>query len=211
MGALRRLVGGRQDVEELIARANSCLARTRRLTDGIFSFARAGALPEPNAHARISPIVDDLVRDARVRIDGEPPIFNIDVPASFEVCCSVGVLTSVLSNLFENALKYTKDSPLRRIVIRARVSDDRVRVEVEDNGPGVPEGLEGRVFEPYVRAAGATQPGLGLGLATVKRLCEGHGGAVGVTSEIGHGSHFWFELPRWVDGGERTALSPQPA
>ena len=52
-----------------------------------------------------------------------------------------------------------------------------------------------RIFEPYVRGEGVTVPGLGLGLATVKRLVVAHGGAVGVESGPGEGACFWVELP----------------
>lgn len=73
-----------------------------------------------------------------------------------------------------------------------------------------------RVFEPYFRGQAGGAEGLGLGLATVKKLAEGHGGRVGVTSERGKGSTFWFELPRagsaWERGepGDSAAL-PRPS
>jgi signal transduction histidine kinase len=106
------------------------------------------------------------------------------------------VLTNIVSNLAQNAVKYMADSELKRITVRAIDRGELVRVEMEDTGPGLPAGLEAKVFEPYVRAEGLTQPGLGLGLATVKRLCEAHGGNVGVRSTRGAGSVFWFELPK---------------
>jgi two-component system sensor histidine kinase KdpD len=69
-----------------------------------------------------------------------------------------------------------------------------VRVEVRDSGPGVPEGLEQEIFEPYARGPEVTQPGLGLGLATVRRFVVAHGGAVGI-ERVPEGACFWFELP----------------
>ncbi len=57
-------------------------------------------------------------------------------------------------------------------------------------------GLVDRIFEPYVRGTATDKPGLGLGLAAVKRFAETHGGRVGVRSEPGAGSAFWFGLPR---------------
>jgi signal transduction histidine kinase len=102
----------------------------------------------------------------------------------------------MVSNLVANAVKFTRSSPVRRITIRGRVDPTRARVEVEDSGPGVPPGFEGSVFEPYRRAPGVSQPGLGLGLATVKRLAVAHGGAVGLRRAESGGAIFWFELPR---------------
>jgi signal transduction histidine kinase len=70
-------------------------------------------------------------------------------------------------------------------------------VEVEDTGPGIPLELRDRLFERYVRGKNATtKPGIGLGLATVKRVSQAHGGAVGMRPGPEQGSVFWFEIPR---------------
>lgn len=86
--------------------------------------------------------------------------------------------------------------PVRRIEVRALDRGDRVKVEVEDTGPGLSPDIEARVFDAYSRSRSTTQPGIGLGLATVKRLAQAHGGTVGVRSVLGSGCTFWFELPR---------------
>ena len=112
------------------------------------------------------------------------------------VACNKGLLTSALSNLVRNAITYLDGGPDKHVDVLAFDAGDRVRIEVRDNGPGLPPGAESRVFEPYVRGPGTAQPGLGLGLATVKRIVETHGGAVGVESRAGAGSRFWFELPK---------------
>jgi signal transduction histidine kinase len=70
-----------------------------------------------------------------------------------------------------------------------------VRFEVDDTGPGIPVEEQAAVFEPYVRGKGAHVAGLGLGLATVRRLVEANGGRVGVASQPGRGARFWFTLP----------------
>ena len=110
--------------------------------------------------------------------------------------CSRGVLTSILGNLVHNAIKFTRELPVRLISIRVLESGGDVHFEVEDTGPGIPHGLEEAIFQPYVRGEGTTQPGLGLGLATVRHFCEAHGGRVGVRPADGRGSVFFFTLPR---------------
>jgi signal transduction histidine kinase len=95
-----------------------------------------------------------------------------------------------------NALSYLNGAPGKRVDILAVDAGNRVRIEVRDTGPGLPPGTESAVFEPYVRGPGSTQPGLGLGLATVKRIAGAHGGAVGVDSKPGAGCRFWIELPK---------------
>jgi signal transduction histidine kinase len=124
------------------------------------------------------------------------------------VACCPGVLSTILSNLLGNAAKYTRGSPVRRITVRALRIGGMTRIEVEDTGPGVPPDLEASIFEPYVRAPSATQPGLGLGLATVKRLVDGHGGAVGVRRAAQGGAIFYLELPLVPPKGDNASAGP---
>jgi len=86
-------------------------------------------------------------------------------------------------------------SPRRQVQVRIMTRYDRIRFEVEDTGPGLPPELLAQAFDPYVRGARTAEPGLGLGLATVRRLVDGHDGRYGVSSRVGEGALFWFELP----------------
>jgi signal transduction histidine kinase len=180
---------------EVVQRTLRSLARSRQMVHGIFNFARSGA--RPTAAARSS-----LVAGVRAAVDEllaadlpSPPIVLVEPFEECDVACDEAVLGVILSNLLSNAEKYTRDSPVRRVTVRARVTAHRAHVEVVDTGPGLPPGLEHSVFEPYVRAPGVTQPGLGLGLATVKRFVDSHGGTVGLRRAEA-GTAFWFELPR---------------
>ena len=104
-----------------------------------------------------------------------------------------------------NAIKHmgeVGDRPQRSVRVSTAVAGPRVRFEVTDTGPGLPAALVPVAFDPYVRGAGSRAPGLGLGLATVRRLVEGHDGRYGVRSELGVGSTFWFELPAAPDLGQ---------
>lgn len=103
----------------------------------------------------------------------------------------------MVSNLVHNAVKYVAGVPgERRVTARVRELDEAVRFEVADTGPGLPDGVEGRLFHTFVRGSNAAgKPGLGLGLATAKRLVEAHHGRLGVASSVG-GACFWVQLPR---------------
>jgi signal transduction histidine kinase len=185
-----------QQRAKLTARGLSAIDRVQKLVRGLLDFARAGGHPEPDARAEVRETIDELVealqpvaRDAHAKLEAT-------TTTDATVACNPGVLTSLVSNLARNAIKYLGDAPERRVEIRAVERAASVRVEVEDTGPGVPKDVRRHLFEPYVRAKGVREPGLGLGLATVKRLADGHGGAVGVDSTPGEGSTFWFELPK---------------
>jgi signal transduction histidine kinase len=196
LSAFQRPAESDPRLQNALAQARSCVARARAMVSGIFEFARAGARPEPGASADVEEVVRQVAEEAAAAdVKGRPDV-EVKVAGHPMAACSQGVLTSVLTNLVQNAVKYTSDAPMRRIRVRATEEGGSVRIEVEDSGPGIPAELRGVIFEPYVRGQGATQAGLGLGLATVKRLCEAHGGSVGVRSAVGEGSMFWALLPR---------------
>jgi len=103
-------------------------------------------------------------------------------------------LRQVLHNLFKNALEAVGKG---RAELRIRTRCDRegqchfVELSVEDNGPGVPDELQGQLFEPYV----SSKPrGTGLGLAIVKKIIEEHGGMIWARN-TGHGAEFVLRLP----------------
>ncbi len=180
----------------LFASGKRSIMRVRRVVDGLLEFARAGARPAPDASALLSEVLDDVLAGYRA----EATAAGIDLvceaeDAAVTLRCSPGALTSVLSNLIGNGLKYMGESPVRRIIVRCRRFEQRARVEVHDTGPGLAPNLERDIFEPYVRGTGSTQPGIGLGLATVSRIVRSHGGSVGVRSTPGGGCSFWFDLP----------------
>ena len=103
----------------------------------------------------------------------------------------------VVDNLVGNALKYGGAAGPVRITVRAE--GDQVRLDVRDEGPGIPEGEQAALFERWSRtdaARAALLPGLGLGLSIVKRLVLAHGGLLGVSSRPGDGATFWVTFPR---------------
>jgi signal transduction histidine kinase len=178
------------------ARGMHSLQRVQRIVNGLLDFARAGARPMPGATTDLKPVLDDVVEglDGVARENGIE--LTVEPFASCGLACSAGVLTSLIANLLNNAIKYMGDRPERRITVRVRDVGERVRVEVADTGPGIPPHVLPTIFEPYVRGPTAGKPGIGLGLATVKRIAQSHGGQAGVESTPGRGSTFWFELPR---------------
>jgi signal transduction histidine kinase/DNA-binding response OmpR family regulator len=104
-------------------------------------------------------------------------------------------LKQVLMNLLGNAIKFTSRGG--SIELGAHLVGGRVRIEVRDNGPGIPAGDQQRIFEAFyrLRESGKKIEGTGLGLAITNRLVELHGAELTLDSEIGKGSCFYFSLP----------------
>ena len=106
-------------------------------------------------------------------------------------------INQVLSNLIDNAIKYTpKDRPIE---VTVEQTENTVRVSVVDHGAGIPKEDQQDIFAPFSRGTTETTTrasGLGLGLSICRAIIELHQGTIGVLSEAGQGSTFYFELPK---------------
>lgn len=101
----------------------------------------------------------------------------------------------IVSRLLDNALKFVPRETAPSVRICAETTRGFVRLYLEDNGVGVPAAIQGRIFDLFTRF-NAASPGTGAGLALVRQACLRMNGRVGVESEPGQGSRFWFELPK---------------
>jgi two-component system sensor histidine kinase/response regulator len=114
-------------------------------------------------------------------------------------------LTQVIGNLISNAIKFSLHDT--RVEVRTKAAGDRLRVEVEDNGPGIRADEIPLLFQEYARLGNRPTGGegsTGIGLSIVRHLVELHGGDVGAESQVGAGSTFWFEIPC----GDRQSEAP---
>ncbi len=117
------------------------------------------------------------------------------VPTSLWVTSDKAMLTRVLRNLSVNAVHYTR---VGKVLLGARRRGDGVRIDVADTGIGIPDNQLSLIFEDFYRAetAEGIEGGLGLGLASVARLCRVLAHPVNVASHVGHGSLFCVTVPR---------------
>jgi two-component system, sensor histidine kinase and response regulator len=107
------------------------------------------------------------------------------------------IVSRIVQNLLANALRFTPaDGEVRVGIV---VEAEHMRVFVADTGPGIPPDFRDSIFNKFVQVDGSALPrnrSTGLGLAFCKMAVEAHGGRIGVDSELGKGSNFWFTLPR---------------
>jgi signal transduction histidine kinase len=183
-------------LSNLVARCQASLQRAARILDGLLDFARAGGRPAHGVTASVNEVVEELLEAVRPQAQESRVEVRVEPFESFTVACDPALLTVLLSNLVRNAIKYIGDGPVRVVSLRATAHDKLVRIEVEDTGVGVPPELREAIFQPFTRGRNPKQPGVGLGLATVSRICDRHGGRVGLDSSESGGSRFWVELPR---------------
>ncbi|MBJ6760613.1 HAMP domain-containing protein [Myxococcaceae bacterium JPH2] len=100
----------------------------------------------------------------------------------------------VLGNLVGNAVKHTQAGG--EVLVRVTPEETHMRFEVRDTGEGIPAEQQAKIFEKFYRAPGAPAGGAGLGLSIAKEIVQAHGGDIGVVSEPGQGSTFWFTIPK---------------
>ena len=126
-----------------------------------------------------------------------------DTGATLDIAClDVSVqghhqlLALALAHLLDNAIKYTPQDKPAQVRVWAELHQASARIWVEDNGIGIPQGDQERVFEAFQRLHGIeAYPGAGLGLTIVQKAAQRMGGSVGVASTPGQGSKFWLDLP----------------
>jgi signal transduction histidine kinase len=166
-----------------------------RLIDDLLDFSRLESQSLPSASSKIdlNRLLAETFEAARARATERQ--LGLELQPLPTLPADPVQIRQVVEKLIENALRYAPAGP---ILLRSRRLDDRARVEVVDQGPGISQAERERVFEPLHRGPNSSvQPlrGAGLGLSIVRQLVKSHGGEVGVESQPGRGSCFWFTLP----------------
>lgn len=170
--------------------------RLNRLVSNLLDLSRiqGGNLHPQKGWYDLEALIDDVVGQMREVVAGHGVAVDVqeDLPP---VPLDYVHVAHVISNLVENAAKYSPAGSA--IDISARLAGGDVRVEVSDRGPGIPQAAMRRLFEPFYRISesASTAKGTGLGLAIAKGLVEAHGGTIWAENREGGGAQFSFSLP----------------
>ncbi len=111
------------------------------------------------------------------------------------VYANAALLRHLFRNLISNGIKYN-ESDVPRVEVDAERGEEGWLFRVRDNGIGIPEDEQDRIFVPFWQSPRAERPGAGVGLSLCRRIVEQHGGRIWVESDPGAGSTFLFSLPR---------------
>src|SRR5437588_223548 len=132
-------------------------------------------------------------------------------PTPVLVSCDANIIRRIVENLISNALKFTKSDGTIRINVRRNEAD--VTISVSDNGEGIPPDEQEHIFQKFGQAQSGAKHrhSTGLGLAFCRLAVEAHQGKIGVESEPGKGSTFWFTLPTRDHSGVKYTGQKQPA
>ncbi|MFG1843636.1 sensor histidine kinase [Micromonospora sp. NPDC049175] len=193
----RHGAGARQaDLEVTMRRIESEATRMGQLVNELLVLVKLDeGRPLDRDQVDLTHLATEAVADARAIEPGRP--LSVRAPGSLVISADELRLRQLLANLLSNVRRHTP--PGTAAEVRVSADDDLAVIEVADDGPGLSEEDQSRVFERFYRSAasrGRQREGSGIGLAIVAAIAEAHGGTARVSSAPGEGTTFTVRLPR---------------
>lgn len=202
-----------QQVQDSFEMALHQVNRINRLINDMLDVSRLGGgqFALDTEPLEVVPFVQRLVDSERAVAPDYPITLALPEDRSARLQADAARLEQVLSNLLQNARKYSPSGTT--IAVSVDATPDEVRLAVRDAGIGIPPEDQERIFAAFQRATNvdAGTPGLGLGLYITRELVRAHGGSLALASTEGEGSTFTVTLPRLPDVESDYAVSPPPA
>ena len=192
------------DQADSLATIHNEANRMAKLVNDLLELARADAgLTIKREPMNLVEVLEDVKNEVQPVTDAEIKL-NISEPL-IEISGDASRLKQVILNLLQNAL----NAGSKEVTISLEKDGDDIRLEIFDNGPGIPEDAIPHLFERFYRVdAARTKKGSGLGLAIVKWIVSQHGGTVSVESRVGEGSVFTIILPSLDSMGDERNIIP---
>lgn len=177
---------------EYLSEVTSAAHRMNRLVQDLLNFSRLSRI-----QFELQPVnVDAAVQQALRQLADGAEYVEARHSDGLRVVGHEQTLVQAINNLVSNALKFRAAGRVPQVTVEASRQDGRVHLSVRDNGIGIAEGHQERIFHVFERLHGQEEyPGTGIGLAIVKRGVERMNGKIGLESKLGKGSIFWIELP----------------
>jgi PAS domain S-box-containing protein len=176
-----------------LARIRTATHRMAALIDDLIELARLTRQPLRREYVDMSELVGQIVDELRA----ESPEREVDLQITQGLAANVdrALLRVVLENLLRNAWKFTATTPRPQVSVTAERVDGKLIYCVGDNGVGFDMAFANKLFRPFHRLHGSAEfSGSGIGLATVQRIIQRHGGSVWTEAKPGEGARFFFTL-----------------
>jgi len=210
-GSLQKRCGELLDERgrQQLARIRQSAASLGELIDVLVDMSRDHTRPIYKAPLDIAWLVGEVLQNLEEQVAGRGVTVTVEEHLPTVLADDV-TLRQVFTNLIGNALKYLGDQPYPKMTIGYALREGEHEFSVSDNGIGISLEHQDDIFKPFRRVPDTGTEGTGVGLATVRRNVQRHGGRIWVESEPGQGAIFRFTLPRTPADQLATAL-PSPA
>lgn len=178
--------------QDYLRRIHVAAGRMADLIDGLLRLSRITRAELVREEVDLSALAHTVIDNLRQT----EPARSVDVFIQPDLRAEVdrALVTVLLENLLGNAWKFTAGRNGARICFESETRHDRRVFVVRDNGAGFDMRYSGKLFKPFERLHDRDYPGTGIGLATVKRIVQRHGGEIGAEGREGEGARFWFTL-----------------
>ncbi|MFZ4508720.1 MAG: ATP-binding protein [Fimbriimonas sp.] len=182
------------DIQDAAKRVILASKRMGNLIDDLLDFAKSSRLELVKRQTPMGPVVRECIDEIVLQTRRDNIEWQVEpLPDAF---LDPNLLRIVWLNLIDNAVKYSSGRAAPVIKIGSQRLEDCLRFEISDNGAGFDMQFYGQLFGVFSRLHTVREfEGLGIGLATIKRVIERHGGEVGAKGEVNVGATFWFTLP----------------
>jgi len=181
---------------ELLLAAREDSERLLRMINDMLDLAKLESGKSAVPHQLVSPrqLVENAAEDLRTLAESRGSKLLTEVSSDLSnVAVDAHQIAHVFSNFISNAVKHSK--PGNEIVVKAGNHGSAVRFSVVDHGPGIAAEHQAKLFDRFYRVPGSETSGAGLGLAIAKEIVVAQGGSIGVRSQPGNGTEFYFDLP----------------
>ncbi|MXV51101.1 PAS domain S-box protein [Pedobacter sp. HMF7647] len=187
--------GDLRQVNHFIEKANSQVDKLTGLIEDLLDVTKiqAGKMKLNLSDFKLKPVIMDCLD--QVKVTAEHYEFSIEGDADADITADKHRLEQVIINFLSNAVKYSPDS--KKIILNIKPENNYLKIAVTDFGIGIPTDKLPYIFDRFFRVQESSQKfsGLGLGLYICAEIVERHGGKIGVESNEGKGSTFWFTIP----------------
>ena len=185
---------GDEDTREILTKINQCNFRLKSLLDQLSTVAAISQAPIRQNPVDIPMLIQYIVEVTQQEPEALGVKFETDLDLSGKVLTDEALVYSAIEPLVDNAVRYKKGNIDAIVRIAAKQFEDKIRVEVEDNGQGIPEPHQSKIYDLFYKA-NRNSTGHGLGLYAVKNALEKLNGTIQLESYPNHGSRFVLDIP----------------
>lgn len=174
----------RQSAPDTLATIETSAAKLNQRIDDLLRVARSetGELALEPCEVALSALMDTVVRDIQPEIDSANMQLDVTDFPETSLHCDPNWMRQVLLSLLRNAIRHARDG--KALSLSGALEDRVILLQLTDNGPGIPESAQARIFERFVQGGAANSQGFGVGLALARWVVEAHDGSISITSPV---------------------------